>query len=41
MQAQLQVAIEQGGGFMAHYALGYTFLIVNTGPMAGPRFLSH
>jgi archaellum component FlaG (FlaF/FlaG flagellin family) len=31
MQAQLQVAIEQGGGFMAHYALGYTFLIVNTG----------
>jgi hypothetical protein len=31
LQAQLQVAIEQGGGFMAHYALGYTFLIVNTG----------
>jgi archaellum component FlaG (FlaF/FlaG flagellin family) len=30
-QAQLQTAIEQGGGFMAHYALGYTFLIVNAG----------
>jgi len=30
-QAQLEVAIEQGGGFMAHDAIGYTFLIVNTG----------
>lgn len=30
-QAQLQTAIEQGGGFEAHYALGYTFLIVNAG----------
>jgi archaellum component FlaG (FlaF/FlaG flagellin family) len=32
MQAQLQTAIEQGGGLQAHYAHGYTFLIVNTGP---------
>jgi archaellum component FlaG (FlaF/FlaG flagellin family) len=31
MQAQLQTAIEQGGGLQAHYAHGYTFLIVNTG----------
>jgi hypothetical protein len=32
LQAQLQVAIEQGGGNVPHFALGYTFLIVNTGP---------
>jgi archaellum component FlaG (FlaF/FlaG flagellin family) len=32
MQAQLQTAIEQGGGLQVHYAHGYTFLIVNTGP---------
>jgi archaellum component FlaG (FlaF/FlaG flagellin family) len=32
MQAQLQTAIEQGGGLQLHYAHGYTFLIVNTGP---------
>jgi archaellum component FlaG (FlaF/FlaG flagellin family) len=31
MQAQLQTAIEQGGGLQAHYAHGYTFLIVNIG----------
>ena len=31
IQGQLQVAIEQGGGLVAHTALGYTFLIVSTG----------
>jgi hypothetical protein len=31
IQGQLQVAIEQGGGLQVHTALGYTFLIVNTG----------
>lgn len=34
LQGELQVAIEQGGGNQAHYALGYTFLIVNTAKRA-------
>lgn len=33
-QAQLQPAIEQGGGFQTGYASGYTFLILNVGPNA-------
>jgi len=34
LQGELQVAIEQGGGNQVHYALGYTFLIVNTAKRA-------